>query len=396
MTRSPTEWPTYQVDAANTGAHPTTTGPGGPVEPRWQVEAELPWYAAPIVVDDTVYAGNNENVFYALDAETGAERWRFVAPETVDNAATVVDDYVFVGNRGSSKLVYDGEVIGGRTGASETLHKLDADTGAVLASMQFKTGISSSPVFHDGSLFVCAIGDEVFAAGAVCRVDVDSLAVEWKLELEYGIEATPAIVGDTIYVGTTRNEVIALDVDTGEERWRTGFEFDPVVGKHGESYQNEVCISSVVATDSTVLATSEDRSLYALDRSTGAKRWEIALSGRFTGGPAIVRGAAIVPPAYSVDSMQAIDLETGAVRWNASSPPSKSTSPTVAEDRVYVGSKSDGTIAAIDGETGEQHWTSTIEIDPEVNMSCVNTPITVLNERLYASIGNSLYALETP
>ena len=53
----------------------------------------------------TVYVGSYDGAFYALDARTGAVRWRYNAGGHISGGATVVGDVVYFANRQTRETV---------------------------------------------------------------------------------------------------------------------------------------------------------------------------------------------------------------------------------------------------------------------------------------------------
>ena len=53
-----------------------------------------------------------------------------------------------------------------------------------------------------------------------------------KQTAKMAFEATPIFIEDTLYLSTPMNRVIALDAETGEEKWS----FDPEVNVRGSYY----------------------------------------------------------------------------------------------------------------------------------------------------------------
>jgi len=83
------DWPTFRHDNARTGSQPIASSLSNPEEVgklsvRWAFPGASAakvdrFTAAPIVVGDTVFIGNQNGVFYALDAATGALKWQYPA-----------------------------------------------------------------------------------------------------------------------------------------------------------------------------------------------------------------------------------------------------------------------------------------------------------------------------
>ena len=81
-------------------------------------------------------------------------------------------------------------------------------------------------------------GDRFAPLDKISPANVDKLGRAWtyhtrvaQANAKSGPEATPIMVGDSLYLCTQNNIVIALDPDTGNERWR----FDPQIDATGAS-----------------------------------------------------------------------------------------------------------------------------------------------------------------
>jgi polyvinyl alcohol dehydrogenase (cytochrome) len=83
---APDEWYNYRYNSARTGAQPYASDLSDPtkvgtLEVGWGFPPSSSgvgdFLASPIVVDDTVFIGNTNGYFYALDAATGALKWQY-------------------------------------------------------------------------------------------------------------------------------------------------------------------------------------------------------------------------------------------------------------------------------------------------------------------------------
>ena len=184
-------------------------------------------------------------VVYALDLATGRQRWRTVLDRGTDLqwAAPVV--------HGGQVLVADTLSHPGSAPTSH-LHALDAGTGQL----------------------------------------------RWKADLhadQQGFFAEPPVVaGGLVYVATASRRLLALEVDSGREVWRTsGF---PVVAG---------------VRNGLVLAVIEDR-LAALDAGSGVRRWEVPVRGGGEHWPVLEGDTVYVA---SADDVIAVDATAGTTRW---------------------------------------------------------------------------------
>ena len=163
--------------------------------------------------------------------------------------------------------------------------------------------------------------------------------VNWRTDT-WGLRTSPVVSDDTVYFvsGLRHKHVHALDVETGEEHWRS-----PVDGRDEHV---------LVAADGTVYA-GLDR-LYALDAETGETRWDDPRTVRE--GIAVADGR-VVAPSESVERIRAFDAATGDELWDQRIPghsTSATAVPAVHDGSVYVPVHEE--VFALDLETGERDW----------------------------------------
>lgn len=134
----------YAVDAA--------TG-----EEIWRYDIGSSVRSTPQVVQGTVYFGASDNNLYALDADSGDEIWTFSTGEIsnrtgVVSSPTLSNGTVFVGNR----------FLRG-TGPDTGVYAIDAETGK--EKWSFKTGatVEASPLVVNGTVVVGSQDHNVYA-----------------------------------------------------------------------------------------------------------------------------------------------------------------------------------------------------------------------------------------
>jgi len=172
---------------------------------RWKFRTGDVVHASPAVADGTVFVGSWDGRFYALDLATGAERWRFQAgldplmhnQQGFQSSAAVADGVVYVGCRDSN------------------LYALDAKTGA--ERWRFPTGQSwvvGSPAVAGGRV--------VFATSDSSLVHIVEAASGKPIAEQQALGymfSSPTVAGDTILVGVLNGTLQARDLATGAERW---------------------------------------------------------------------------------------------------------------------------------------------------------------------------------
>lgn len=144
-------------------------------------------------------------------------------------------------------------------------------------------------------------------------------------------EATPLQIGDTLYLCTPRDIVVALDADTGKERWRHDVKVDPtdvpMLICRGVSYHQSADPKAKECPRRIIVSTVDGR-MIALDAETGRRCRDFGRDGeislrvdlgpvrkgfQFVTSPAIIVGNAAIVGGFVLDNM-AIDEPSGVVR----------------------------------------------------------------------------------
>jgi outer membrane protein assembly factor BamB len=337
------------------------TAPGTAI---WEHGTEREIRASPTVSDGVVYIGTYQSIFdgavqaddtpspfYALDAETGEEIWRFGTDEGVGSTATVDGELVYFGTN-------DG-----------TVRCLGKEDGDERWSFNVSGGIRSSPVVSDNTLYIGS--------------------VEFGTEGSHSFATNVDEEGDTEFRREAYGSVYGIHAGTGEVKW--SFDSDGAV------------ISSPILKDSVLYFTSEEDA-HAVDAETGEEVWSFEHSQPSTSTPTVAGGRMYLGETSWEDStVYAIDTETGEEVWSADRPRSVRGSPTVYDGTLYHGCE-DGAVYAVDTETGETVWRSVVggldELTTEnIGMDGgkrIRSSVTVAENRLYVgSYDGSLYALDT-
>ncbi|MEU6076232.1 carboxypeptidase regulatory-like domain-containing protein [Micromonospora sp. NPDC047074] len=228
-------------------------------------------YTTPTVVGDTVYFGTgwgegNGGWVYALDAATGALRWRSFIGAQIYFAPTVANGTVFASSYDARRLV-----------------ALDAATGAEKwALTRTADSFAAMPTYADGVLYVGTANFDT-GAGSLLAVDAGTGAVRWEADGHGDASGSaPNVHGDLVIAGShSRSSVAAYDRNTGARRWITGA---------GSAVSN-----AMVLADGVVIGGSQlDRRAWALDAYTGELRWETKMADNVLAAPAFADGKLVV------------------------------------------------------------------------------------------------------
>ena len=263
---------TVYIGSADHGLHAVSRSTG---ERKWRFETKGAVHSSPAVSGGIVYAASLDGFIYAVDAESGKEIWkfetggetRFVArgihgaaprnelmPDPWDfwlSSPVLANGLVFVGSG-------DGHV-----------YALDARTGAL--RWKFKTGnvVHSSPAVVDGLVYVGSWDAWLYALRAADG------SVAWKFKTgedprtanQTGIQGSPAVAGGKLFFGCRDSNFYALNAKSGAELWRFNNKGSWVVGSPAVR-NNVVYFGTSDSAKFNALDADSGKPLFSLDTGT--------------------------------------------------------------------------------------------------------------------------------
>ncbi len=150
------------------------------------------WPAA--TLDDTIFFGSFDENLYAVDATTGALRWRF-------KAAGIA----------YCPTVHEGRVTFGST--ENVLFCLDAATGSLLWKRKLEGTTARGCTFRDGRLYTATMGNLAYC------LDAATGAVHWTFAANGAINGPPALLEDRLAFGSWDCTLYCLDY-SGRLLWK--------------------------------------------------------------------------------------------------------------------------------------------------------------------------------
>ena len=169
---------------------------------KWKFATGDVVHTSPAIAGGVVYIGSFDRYLYALDAGTGTMRWRFQTGDDqnihnqigIASSAAVANGVVYFGCR-------DGH-----------FYAIDAKTGTQKWSHDNQMGwVIASPAVHDGVVYFPTSDGTRFKA-----LDAASGRLLYSLINNDVSFSSPALVNGLIYYGTTDGWVHALNVKTGQ------------------------------------------------------------------------------------------------------------------------------------------------------------------------------------
>lgn len=365
-----TDWPMARYDAAGTSFNPDASGPKGDPRIAWEGTFDSTGgfgMGPPILADGTVYASTQELV--AFDAATGDVRFsygdahRFSTPAHVpssiyrtDTLAVATSGWIVGLNAGGGLKLF------GRRFGDERWKTPAGESGFDF----FGPTEAPPPVSVDGTVY-----GVVPETSDVVALEADSGRERWRRSIAYSDIASeaprrPAVKDGTVFATAWPYQIRAFDAETGEEEWH-------------DELDEQMVLAPTATDDAVVVPTRSGVTTYEADGSD--IRWKRDLEGNATEGAAAVADGTVFV-ADGDQSLHALDLETGDEEWSISFP--TPTTPAAADGVVYVTNGAE--LIALDAETGDEQFT----YESEWSFS----PPAVGDGVLYIVDGDRLLALE--
>lgn len=380
---------------------------------KWTFESDAPIQTTPTVVGDTLYFGTLSGHQYALESSTGKVKWKYFAGYNRD------PDAPDQGVRSSSQ--YDKGRLYFANGLAQ-VHCLDADSGKQL----WQTQLDDDPMRNRAQI-LCSVAvhrDKVYVgtssahAQAVC-LDAGTGAVRWRFYVVPdrtrdgggSIWTSPAVdeAANIVYFDTGSvksfmppdpmlftESMIAFDADTGEMLWydqlRAADPFDLDYSCHPMIFDAIHPVRKYETRPS--VAAGNKSGVYCFNRYTGASYWKAMLTAPSTHGGPVVNSTAVaynrvfvvsngggVRGRTGISVAAALHAYTGDITWwVANSAPIDG--PVAVAGQVFYQGLQDGTLEAMDANSGEQLWTYQLP-------GPIRSGMTIANGSLYTSTGES-------
>ena len=203
-------------------------------EVRWRVPARVPGFEGPAVVRNRVFAGTDDGMLRAMNAETGREEWNAALGAPVTTSVSAFDDGVYAG-------LADG-----------TMVRVNPGNGAVLGSLKLdeKLRPRSVPVRASDSLLVLLTNDAVDYLSLV-SIDPTLGRVRWRQAATKSWSTSRALVWkNTVILGTSSGELTGYCVPDGTKAW---------------SHTVRGSVRSIGSSEDALYVTTSGGSLYALE-----------------------------------------------------------------------------------------------------------------------------------
>lgn len=311
---------TYRGNNERTGVYDS-----GPVKLsgiKWRFKTEGKEVSStPAVSDGVVYFGSKDYNLYAVEVESGKEKWRFGARGTIASSPAVADGTVYFGsgdgylyavdvNTGAEKWRFETEAA-----AKEFKYRGTSDANLKVS----RKGVSSSPAIAEKVVYFGSTGGKLYA------LDSETGQKKWEYDAQEPIRESPAVYGGMVCFTGVYN-FYAVDSMTGQERWRFG------LGDRTTHTTPAVADGLVYFS----FADENNGNIYAFDINTGQQRW---ICGKGELGTSFDFLAVDSGTLYfgDIEGMHAVDAKSGVNKWDYKVKGGAMSPPVIAGDTLYFG-----------------------------------------------------------
>ncbi len=266
----------------------------------WSVSIDGSVVERPTISENLVFFSTKNGSFYALDANNGQEVWRFEAeernlnPDTCETCALQFNSPVVKDN-----IVY-------ASSRDQNLYAFDRAGGKL--KWLFETGddITEAPVIVDDKIYFASLDGFIYVLDAKSGAEVGRYKIPAPESADrINFFSSPLVDTNSIYIAN--QTLMALDLETGELKWR----FSPPTSDDPILF-NSIIGNPFLLGDSVILVATDG--VYGLDKITGELKWEFSrLKGRIYFAPALDENIL-----YFGDSewrLYALDAKNGRLRF---------------------------------------------------------------------------------
>ncbi|RKU19919.1 serine/threonine protein kinase [Candidatus Poribacteria bacterium] len=302
------------------------------------------------IVDGTVYMGASDGYLYAIDAQSGKSTWKYHADASIKSSPSIYNNVIYFGDEEGifhavdiatqkKKWQYttDGEIISSANFAGDRvlfgsydgfLYCLNIKNGDLIWKFETEGYVHGTPAIFGN--FVIVTGCDSYLR----IINIADGTQTQQVNLGAYVGASPAILDSNsqtdpevrAYCGTYGNEVLGVDLTSGEIAWR---------------YEHPVrklpFFASAAVTERLVIIGGRDKMVHALSPEKGEPQWTYTAKSRIESSPVIVGKRVFFGTTRG--GLIALDITNGNQVWKFETGSSIVASPSVANGRIYIGTE---------------------------------------------------------
>ena len=340
----------------------------------WKLKTGGILYSTPLVVNDTVFIGSEDSIFYAIDFNNGSEIWRYKAGNKILSSAAYSNNVI---------CFECGNVLYGLNMDGTEKWKVIISEGSVTNHYDAWDCFHSSPNIFNGVAYAGSergqvIGVNIQTGEEVFRIDTGDRGV--------GIHVKPAVYDNKIYFGECSGKFYCYDLITKEKVW--SYDTNPE-----KLWQDPAILTDPVVKDDIVYFGGRHCHLYGLDAQNGKKIWWYSDPNNMwiLGGPAISDSLLFIGSSNQ-QVLHGFNLNTRKLMWKKSFDGRIYGNPFVKDDNVFFGTGMEtadkvGCLYAVNKNSGK------IVNRFIINSQTHASPVVINNKIIFGSSNNYIYAL---
>ncbi|MBN1783046.1 PQQ-binding-like beta-propeller repeat protein [bacterium] len=310
---------------------------------KWKFITGGPITAAPMIRNGLVYAGSTDKKFYAVDAETGLEVWRYETGEQIRSTAAFFENGL---------CFESGNHLYALNGQGELLWEFPLETEGMSNQYDSWDYIHSSPLIHEGIVYAGTLHGKVFGV----RLADGTEAFQCSTGNEHGFRVRPAIDENRIFIGDWNGIMYAYDLNTGEKLWEYNTHKD-----NTHSWMNAIQ-TAVIVHEGVLYFAGRCSNIYALNPADGALiwKWHSPTDQWLVGGP-VIAGDVLYNGSSDQHLFYALDIRTGKRKYETLLDHRVFGGACIGDSYAYVGS---GGLYSLELSTGKisKRWPTGADI----------------------------------
>ncbi|UCE98395.1 MAG: PQQ-binding-like beta-propeller repeat protein [Dehalococcoidia bacterium] len=218
----------------------------------WKLETGEQIWATPTVDGDTLFIGTFDKKLYAIDINSGSQKWQqpfesqgpIISTPVVDNGVVYIssfDRHIYALNATSGELIWKFPDIKGN--GENTPQKW----------------FWASPVLYENAIYAANMDGRIYV------IDVEDGSLKTLVEFEGSVSSTPVAISDKVFVATEDGNIFYINTENN-----LAMELPILNGK--------VTASLSLFEAAIYIHTIEDEIVYKLDAETGVTIWEESIN----------------------------------------------------------------------------------------------------------------------
>jgi outer membrane protein assembly factor BamB len=271
-----------------------------------------------IIDDEVIYFGSNDKTFYAVDLNTGVQKWSYPAGSAVKSSAAIKDSILYFS---SGNSFYALNKSSGReiwTYVIESLVPRDN-----LDPWDYHHG---APVIHHNEVYLGCENGLLYCFNAM----KGDLEYAWSTIDSAAIRCTPAIKDYILYTGDWNGMIYAFDLKTRDTLWtyRTYQEqFYPTFGRIN---------TRLYIHDSLLIFGARNHEIQVININTGTVVWShVEQNGGWISGDPLVAGDTLYIGGSDCHKLFAFHIATGELFWTYEFLLNSFSSPIIEGDHIF-------------------------------------------------------------